>query len=158
MTTRVDGPRARTPPGRDRLARRPARRPHAAPTSARLTPYVRALHRHLRARRASAGVLVLCVALGTGVPAWAQARSSALYPVDRDDLTLARAALAALDERGPPPTDPYDLMKSIQPTDPGGPTAPPQYTWDGFDGGQVWLAKQAKAASMITPVGKVLGR
>ena len=36
-------------------------------------------------------------------------------------------------------------MKSIQPVDPGGPNAPPQYVWDGYDGGQVWLAKQAKA-------------
>ncbi|MEJ3747943.1 glycoside hydrolase [Actinomycetes bacterium KLBMP 9797] len=41
--------------------------------------------------------------------------------------------------------DPYDLMKSIQPVDPGGPNAPPRYEWDGYDGGQVWLAQQAKA-------------
>jgi glucosylceramidase len=34
---------------------------------------------------------------------------------------------------------------SIQPTDPGGPDAPPQYVWDGDDDGQVWLAQQAKA-------------
>ena len=34
---------------------------------------------------------------------------------------------------------------SIQPTDPGGPNAMPKYVWDGDDGGQVWLAKQAKA-------------
>ncbi|MGR3938109.1 glycoside hydrolase family 30 protein [Streptomyces sp. BRA346] len=38
----------------------------------------------------------------------------------------------------------YDHMKSIQPTDPGGPDAPPRYQWDGKDGGQVWLAKEAK--------------
>ncbi|RNG25960.1 glycoside hydrolase family 30 protein [Streptomyces botrytidirepellens] len=38
----------------------------------------------------------------------------------------------------------YDHMKSIQPTDPGGPDAPPAYEWDGKDGGQVWLAKEAK--------------
>ncbi|MFE9063420.1 glycoside hydrolase [Streptomyces violaceusniger] len=38
----------------------------------------------------------------------------------------------------------YDHMKSIQPTDPGGPDAPPRYEWDGDDGGQVWLAKEAK--------------
>ncbi|MFC4613308.1 HNH endonuclease family protein [Cellulomonas algicola] len=66
------------------------------------------MRRHLRARRTSVGVLVLCVALGTGIPAWTQARSSARYPVHPDDLTVARAALAALDVRGPPPTDPYD--------------------------------------------------
>ncbi|GDY42492.1 hypothetical protein SANT12839_033740 [Streptomyces antimycoticus] len=35
-------------------------------------------------------------------------------------------------------------MKSIQPTDPGGPDAPPRYVWDVDDGGQVWLAKEAK--------------
>src|SRR5437762_3282917 len=34
---------------------------------------------------------------------------------------------------------------SIQPTDPGGPTATPHYVWDGQDGGQVWLAKEAQA-------------
>ncbi|MCC5578836.1 hypothetical protein IMZ11_24725 [Microtetraspora sp. AC03309] len=42
-------------------------------------------------------------------------------------------------------TDPYDLMLSIQPEDPGGPDATPRYVWDGDDGGQVWLAKEAKA-------------
>ncbi|MDH2424368.1 glycoside hydrolase [Sphaerisporangium sp. TRM90804] len=41
--------------------------------------------------------------------------------------------------------DPYDLMRSIAPTDPGGPDAEPVYEWDGDDGGQVWLAKEAKA-------------
>jgi O-glycosyl hydrolase len=40
--------------------------------------------------------------------------------------------------------DPYDLMKSIQPQDPGGPDAEPQYEWDGYDGGQVWLARHAQ--------------
>ncbi len=40
---------------------------------------------------------------------------------------------------------PYDLMPTIQPTDPGGPNARPQYVWDGDDGGQVWLTQQAKA-------------
>jgi hypothetical protein len=34
---------------------------------------------------------------------------------------------------------------SIQPTDPGGPYAPPQYVWDGDDDGQVWLAQEAQA-------------
>jgi glucosylceramidase len=41
--------------------------------------------------------------------------------------------------------DPYDLMRSIQPEDPGGPDAEPRYEWDGFDGGQVWLARHAQA-------------
>ncbi|MGE5489235.1 MAG: PxKF domain-containing protein [bacterium] len=38
---------------------------------------------------------------------------------------------------------PYDLQLSIQPNDPGGPDAPPQYEWNGDDGGQVWLSKEA---------------
>jgi glucosylceramidase len=32
---------------------------------------------------------------------------------------------------------------SIQPQDPGGPDAEPRYEWDGYDMGQVWLAKHA---------------
>jgi O-glycosyl hydrolase len=39
----------------------------------------------------------------------------------------------------------YDHMRSIEPADPGGPDAPPKYVWDGDDGGQVWLAKQARS-------------
>ena len=39
----------------------------------------------------------------------------------------------------------YDHMPTIQPVDPGGPDAPPKYVWDGDDGGQVWMAKEAKA-------------
>jgi glucuronoarabinoxylan endo-1,4-beta-xylanase len=39
----------------------------------------------------------------------------------------------------------YDHMESIEPISPGSPTAPAQYVWDGNDGGQVWLAQQAKA-------------
>ncbi|GAB3173667.1 hypothetical protein GCM10027059_45100 [Myceligenerans halotolerans] len=31
----------------------------------------------------------------------------------------------------------------IQPRDPGGPDADPQYVWDGDDGGQLWLATEA---------------
>lgn len=40
---------------------------------------------------------------------------------------------------------PYDLMPTIEPVDPGGPAATPQYVWDGDDAGQVWLTQQAKA-------------
>jgi len=40
---------------------------------------------------------------------------------------------------------PFDQMVSIQPTDPGGPGAPPQYVWDHDDGSQVWLAKIAQS-------------
>ncbi|MGI5215469.1 carbohydrate binding domain-containing protein [Plantactinospora sp. CA-290183] len=45
---------------------------------------------------------------------------------------------------GASPDDEFDHMKSIQPTDPGGPDAEPRYEWDGYDGGQVWLAKRAQ--------------
>ena len=38
----------------------------------------------------------------------------------------------------------YDHMKTIEPVDPGGPDAKPQYVWDGNDGGQVWFAQQAQ--------------
>ncbi|HZP51281.1 cellulose binding domain-containing protein [Actinocrinis sp.] len=34
---------------------------------------------------------------------------------------------------------------SIEPNNPGGPSAPPQYVWNGNDDGQVWLAKQAQS-------------
>jgi glucuronoarabinoxylan endo-1,4-beta-xylanase len=33
---------------------------------------------------------------------------------------------------------------SIEPDSPGSPTAPPQYVWDGYDTGQVWLSQQAQ--------------
>ncbi|KAK7189775.1 Glucuronoxylanase XynC [Paraphaeosphaeria sporulosa] len=36
-----------------------------------------------------------------------------------------------------------DFMKSIEPTDPGGPNATAKYEWDGDDGSQVWLTKEA---------------
>jgi glucosylceramidase len=38
----------------------------------------------------------------------------------------------------------YDHMRTILPADPGGPDGTPQYVWDGDDGGQVWLVKEAK--------------
>ncbi|HKT02136.1 MAG TPA: glycoside hydrolase family 30 beta sandwich domain-containing protein [Rugosimonospora sp.] len=34
---------------------------------------------------------------------------------------------------------------SIEPNNPGGPTATPKYVWNGDDDGQVWLAKQAQS-------------
>jgi glucuronoarabinoxylan endo-1,4-beta-xylanase len=37
----------------------------------------------------------------------------------------------------------YPSPRSIQPEDPGGPSAPPRYRWDGDDSGQLWLAKEA---------------
>lgn len=46
---------------------------------------------------------------------------------------------------GSSPDNVFDHMKTIEPADPGGPDATPAYVWDGDDGGQVWLARQAKA-------------
>ncbi|WJL96843.1 glycoside hydrolase [Microbacterium sp. ET2] len=45
-------------------------------------------------------------------------------------------------------TGPYDWMLSIQPDDPGGPDAEPNYQWDGYDNGQVWFAQAAEAAGV----------
>jgi glucosylceramidase len=53
-------------------------------------------------------------------------------------LSILRLGIGSSAERR------YDLMYSIQPADPGGPAAPPQYAFDGYDGGQLWLAKQAQ--------------
>jgi len=39
----------------------------------------------------------------------------------------------------------YDHMPTIEPVSPGDPAAAPRYVWDGDDGGQVWLARQAKS-------------
>ena len=36
-----------------------------------------------------------------------------------------------------------DHMVSIQPRNPGGPKATPQYTWDGSDNGQLWVTTEA---------------
>lgn len=86
-------------------------RAHRAPTppaGALLTAFVDAVLAHLRARRTSLCVLVLCVATGTGLPAWTQARSAARYPVHAEDLALARGALTTLDVRSRPPPEPYE--------------------------------------------------
>jgi glucuronoarabinoxylan endo-1,4-beta-xylanase len=37
-----------------------------------------------------------------------------------------------------------DAGTTHEPKDPGGPSAPPKYVFDGSDGGQVWLAQQAQ--------------
>ncbi|KAH8898360.1 glycoside hydrolase [Thozetella sp. PMI_491] len=44
---------------------------------------------------------------------------------------------------GSSPNSTNDWMNSIQPTDPGGPGAPPKYVWDRNDSSQVWWAKEA---------------
>jgi O-glycosyl hydrolase len=36
-----------------------------------------------------------------------------------------------------------DHMVSIQPKNPGGPSAEPQYTWDSSDNGQLWVSREA---------------
>jgi glucosylceramidase len=43
------------------------------------------------------------------------------------------------------PGEVYDHMHSIEPTDPGGPEATPQYVWDHSDDNQVWISQQAYA-------------
>jgi glucosylceramidase len=78
--------------------------------------------------------------------------SAGLTPQARQevlDLLLNRRTGAGLNILrlgiGSSPDYSGDHMRSIEPTDPGGPDAPPRYVWDGDDGGQVWLAKQARA-------------
>ena len=51
--------------------------------------------------------LVVCVAVGAGVPAWSQARVAARHAVTADDLAAGRAALAQLEVRGRAPTTGY---------------------------------------------------
>lgn len=46
--------------------------------------------------------------------------------------------------------DEYDVMQSIQPEDPGGPDAEPDYEWDGWDNGQVWFAQEAQENGVET--------
>ncbi|KAH6636587.1 glycoside hydrolase superfamily [Chaetomium tenue] len=44
---------------------------------------------------------------------------------------------------GSTPNSNSDFMNTIAPTNPGGPTAEPQYQWDGKDSGQLWVSQQA---------------
>jgi glucosylceramidase len=62
---------------------------------------------------------------------------------DRD--TGAGFSILRLGIGSSPAGSPYDKMISIQPSDPGGPDAPPQYVWDGLDNGQVLAAKVAQS-------------
>src|SRR5205814_6822951 len=41
--------------------------------------------------------------------------------------------------------DDGDNVCSIEPTNPGGPNAPPTYVWDGSDSDQIWLSQQARS-------------
>jgi len=52
-------------------------------------------------------LLVVCVAVGAGVPAWRQARVAAQYPVTAADLADGEAALAQLRVRGRAPSTGY---------------------------------------------------
>jgi O-glycosyl hydrolase len=61
-----------------------------------------------------------------------------------DPRTGAGLSILRLGIGSSPAGSPYDHMVSIQPEDPGGPDAPPKYTWDGDDGSQVWVAKEAQ--------------
>ena len=53
-------------------------------------------------------VLVVCVAVGAGVPAWSQARVAARYAVTAEDLAAGRAALDSLAVRGRAPSTGYE--------------------------------------------------
>lgn len=53
-------------------------------------------------------VLVVCVAVGFGVPRWAAVRTAAQYPVSAADLADGRAALATLDVAAAGPLEGYD--------------------------------------------------
>ncbi|KAI0841553.1 glycoside hydrolase family 30 protein [Hypoxylon sp. FL0890] len=44
---------------------------------------------------------------------------------------------------GSSPDSSSDHMNTFAPKDPGGPTATPQYQWDGKDSGQLWLTQEA---------------
>ncbi|KAI1450985.1 glycoside hydrolase family 30 protein [Annulohypoxylon stygium] len=44
---------------------------------------------------------------------------------------------------GSSPDSSSDHMNTFAPKDPGGPTATPNYTWDGKDSGQLWLSQEA---------------
>jgi hypothetical protein len=52
-------------------------------------------------------VLVLCVAIGAGVPAWTRARVAARYPVTAEDLATGRDDLRHLPVRGQAPSTGY---------------------------------------------------
>ena len=54
-----------------------------------------------------AGVLVVCLAVGLGVPWWSGARTAARYSVTGADLAAARAELDTLPVRAPDPDDRY---------------------------------------------------
>ena len=53
-------------------------------------------------------LLVACLAVGAGVPAWSQARVAARYPVTAEDLAAGRTALASLAVRGRAPSTGYE--------------------------------------------------
>ena len=53
-------------------------------------------------------IVVVCVAVGAGVPAWSQARVAARYAVTAEDLAAGRAALGSLAVRGRAPSTGYE--------------------------------------------------
>ncbi len=53
-------------------------------------------------------MLVLCVAVGAGLPAWTQARDAGRFPVTAADLDRARTELAGLDVKGRAPRTGYE--------------------------------------------------
>lgn len=53
---------------------------------------------------------------------------------------------------GSSPDSSSDHMVSIQPKNPGGPSSPPKYVWDGNDNSQVWLSTEAVKTYGVTTV------
>src|ERR1700753_3034642 len=43
---------------------------------------------------------------------------------------------------GSSPNSSNDWMNTIEPNNPGGPSATPKYVWDGKDSGQLWVSQQ----------------
>lgn len=43
-----------------------------------------------------------------------------------------------------------DITEAIEPNSPGSPSAAPQYVWDDYDDGQLWLSQQAYARGVRT--------
>jgi O-glycosyl hydrolase len=49
---------------------------------------------------------------------------------------------------GSSPNSTADHMNTIEPNNPGGPNATPQYVWDGKDSGQLWVSQQAVSRTL----------
>jgi glucuronoarabinoxylan endo-1,4-beta-xylanase len=66
-------------------------------------------------------------------------------PTTGAGLSIWRNEIGSSSTAGVGGPDDGDNVPSIEPNDPGGPDAPPDYSWDGDDGDQVWLSQQAQS-------------